>query len=273
MKGMEYTDLTGADPELILELINDPRVLMQQKMDGTRALIDLSTGEVTQRNGNPLKHTAATQWLPAILEEFTRTGLIPFPKGTVLDGELMTETGEYHVFDMIDPEYTGELLHTRITRLAQLHRVMIYHPGRTGQVQFVRSAMTAADKHRLIEACRDTEGVVAKRLDAPYEPGVRVKHVMKLKNVHTADFVVVSTSESPLSAALGVHDESGELVTISRASLIGKGPIEAGDVVEANYLYFTGTGIVQPRIMRRREDKPPEECTFAQFSPYSREAV
>ena len=54
--------------------------------------------------------------------------------------------------------------------------------------------------------------------------------------------------------------------------MIGKDPaIREGDVVEVSFLYWTGTSIVQPRIVRRREDKAGSECALAQFRTYSRE--
>ena len=44
----------------------------------------------------------------------------------------------------------------------------------------------------LLEATRQQgiEGVVAKRLDGPYEPGGRASRWIKVKNVHTQDVVI-----------------------------------------------------------------------------------
>jgi bifunctional non-homologous end joining protein LigD len=44
----------------------------------------------------------------------------------------------------------------------------------------------------LLEATKQhgIEGVVAKKLDCPYEPGVRASHWVKVKNVHTQDVVI-----------------------------------------------------------------------------------
>ena len=44
----------------------------------------------------------------------------------------------------------------------------------------------------LLEATRELgiEGVVAKKLDCPYQPGARASHWIKVKNVHTQDVVI-----------------------------------------------------------------------------------
>ncbi len=56
-------------------------------------------------------------------------------------------------------------------------RTPSYHPGEG-------SALLEATKQHGIE------GVVAKKLDSPYQPGVRASHWLKVKNVHTQDVVV-----------------------------------------------------------------------------------
>ena len=70
MRGMEYRDYSG-DALAREEALYSAEWVMQQKFDGTRALIDLETLQVTQRNGKPLKHTAATQHIPAILQDLS----------------------------------------------------------------------------------------------------------------------------------------------------------------------------------------------------------
>ena len=64
------------------------------------------------------------------------------------------------------------------------------------------------------------------------------------------------------------------LLPIGSASLIGKETsINVGSVVEIDYLYWTGSAPVQPRIMRQRWDKNPEECDFSQFPQYTRRVL
>ena len=266
-KGMEYKDRSG-DEALIAQLIEDDGWVFQQKFDGTRAMIHLSDGLVAQRNGKPLKHTAATQWIPSIIRELRGFHLLG--NAEVLDCELIVETGHIYIFDVIDPSNTEQPLMDRLDRLEELYQTTYHSPT----VHVVDSHYLPERKRLLIEACRDREGVVAKKLSAPYHSGVRTPDVLKLKNTHTADLVVLSLSASPLSAGLGFIHPNGDRVTISRASMIGKDPsIKVGDVVEVDYLAWTGSSLLQPRIIKKRFDKSPTACTMDQFAPYSRKVA
>lgn len=265
LKGMEYKDRSG-DDALIARLIDDAAWVMQQKFDGTRTMIHLDTLLATQRNGKPLKHTAATQWLPSIRQQLESLFLHIPGSSLVLDCELIIETGELYIFDVVDKENLSASMGQRLKDLWLLPI--------GGRIKRVYTATSPAQKRELIEACRDKEGVVAKKLHAPYHSGIRTPDVLKLKNTHTADLVVMSLSLSPLSAGLGLIHPNGDRVTISRASMIGKDPtIQVGDVVEVDYLAWTGASLLQPRIIRKRYDKYPNDCTADQFAPYSRKAV
>src|SRR5699024_7268379 len=102
VKGMEYTDATGMSISAQEELVQSPEWGLQQKFDGTRVLIHLETLQLTRRNGNPLKHTAATQWIPEILQELSDLDLSG-QANTILDCELLIHDGTLVVFDVIDP--------------------------------------------------------------------------------------------------------------------------------------------------------------------------
>ena len=85
---------------------------------------------------------------------------------------------------------------------------------------------------------------------------------------------MLSLSSSPLSAGLGFIHPNGDRVTISRASMIGKDPtIQVGDVVEVDYLAWTGASLLQPRIIRKRYDKRAGDCSMDQFAPYTRKVA
>ena len=274
-KGMEYKDRSG-DEALIDQLLEDDRWVFQQKFDGTRAMIHLDDLTVTQRNGKPLKHTAATQWLPAIRQEL-RSFLGLVGTRAILDCELIIETGHIYIFDVVDPDNTAQPLSSRLDRLEELNDTISVQRLQSGfglSIHVVDSHYLPERKRALVEACRDREGVVAKKLSAPYHSGIRTPDVLKLKNTHTADLVVLSLSTSPLSAGLGFINPDGSQVTISRASMIGKDPsIKVGDVVEVDYLAWTGASLLQPRIIKKRFDKDARSCNMAQFAPYSRKVA
>ena len=127
-----------------------------------------------------------------------------------------------------------------------------------------------------------------KSLDAGYSPGERVDHSVKLKFVKSADVVVLTVNRPDAkhgSATFGVvsgpwskweHDEFIGGVgyrTVGGCSLIGKPEVVPGDVIEVNYLYWTGEALYQPRMMQVRIDKDPAECLVAQFPIYTREVL
>lgn len=263
MKGMEYKDRSG-DQNALDQLIEDPRWVFQQKMDGTRTLVNLETMQFSQRNGSPLKHTAATQWIPRLIQELSDLGLSG-QANTILDCELMIGDGELYIFDVIDPWDLERPLDMRIAEMEKLPT--------GGIIQTVTTAKSAWGKREMVKLCERAEGVVAKYLKGGYEPGKRVDTVLKFKNIHSAELIVTRLSEAPKAAGLGILDK-GEVHTVANASMIGKDPeIEVGDVVEVNFLAWTGASLLQPRIVRRRPDKCTADCTRDQFKTYSREAM
>ncbi len=148
------------------------------------------------------------------------------------------------------------------------------------------------------------EGVIAKRLDAPYRPGKR-DGMVKVKRVRTMDCVVVGwrpgKEEGTVgSLILGLYDEAGELHVIGHTSglkaaqkhqLVAElGPYETGErgagdpsrwaterelewivlrpelVVEVSYDHASGGRIRHgTKLLRWREDKPPKACTLDQL--------
>ncbi|MBV9166948.1 MAG: ATP-dependent DNA ligase [Solirubrobacterales bacterium] len=152
---------------------------------------------------------------------------------------------------------------------------------------------------------RSGEGVVAKDVDATYQPGQRTGMV-KVKRVRTIDAVVAGyrPGKEPGtvgSLILGLYDSSGELHIVGHSSglraaekrsLVGKlAPYETGKrghgdpsrwksekelewielrselVVEVTFDHTSGGRIRHgTRILRWREDKAPRECLLDQMS-------
>jgi ATP-dependent DNA ligase len=148
------------------------------------------------------------------------------------------------------------------------------------------------------------EGVVAKDLGAPYRPGKRVGMV-KIKRVRTIDAVVVGyrpgKEESTVgSLILGLYDAQGELHVVGhssglraaekRALVKTLAPYETGQrghgdpsrwksekdlewialrpelVVEVTFDHASDGRIRHgTKILRWREDKPPQECQIEQM--------
>ena len=285
MKGMLFTEI---NPELIDRYIEDDEWVMEQKLDGTRviAMVTQSGAKFLQRGGHLLKHTAATQHLDAILPELTGLAREMGISAMTLDGELLTGPGTYHLFDVVHVinEHSGKEAVT--PPMAQyLRRTMLdifakYLPG--PRVNVVRQATTWREKQEMWEAANRAgiEGVMLKRYNAPYQPGERVNHGLKVKLVKSADVIVTGVNRGRTAQGretgnitFGVFTPLGTVEEIGRCSVIGKPHVEPGDVIEVAYLYWTGGTTYQPRMVRVREDKNPEDCGISQFPTYSRELV
>jgi DNA ligase D-like protein (predicted ligase)/DNA ligase D-like protein (predicted 3'-phosphoesterase) len=163
----------------------------------------------------------------------------------------------------------------------------------------VRSVAVRGDGERYYEEAvrRGLEGVMAKRLGSPYEPGVRSDSWLKVKAVRTCDCAVFGyTGGKGVRAGtfgalvLGLCDRGkgvyvgrvgtgfsgADLDAISEAlaPLKSDAPTLAGAekgeitwtlpvmVIEVAYQTVTKDGLLRmPRFIRIRTDKRPEECT------------
>lgn len=266
MKAMLPTEI---DKDAVRCLLNDSDWAIQQKHDGARVLAKVNLGKVEtflHRNGGPIKHTATTQHLPAI-KKALRRGLDRFTG--YVDGEVVNEDGgRYEVFDLYDKynphlDYAirNRMLHDLIPPSDKVRLVKTYSE-QDAKVDFL---------HRAEEA--GIEGVILRHLYKPYVQA-RTTHVLKHKFVKSVDLIVTGRSTEPMSATLGAIDpHTSRMVTVGACSMIGKPPAQVGDVVEVQFLYWTGSSLYQPRLVRIREDKSTLQCTLDQFKPYTREVL
>ena len=298
---MQFEWVDYRDTAQIDAMLDDPQWLIEQKMDGTRAVVVLRHGlppVFLGRHGGPLKHTAATQHLDRITAGLAGVqDLLDDGDAIQLDGEIMIQTGQFFVFDMPMMRLAGEDAITAddpfILRRLAIETTLIVAPADSDVVRPVPGA--ADNKRAMFHRCEraGVEGVMFKHADGKYLHGQRSKDVLKVKFVKTADVVVtavdrrrndagreVGSIEFGVLAGPDVGWDGIEIVAteqrikpIGRCSVIGKPHVERGDVIEVAYLYWTGGTTYQPRMVRVRDDKPVADCTADQFRPYSREAV
>ncbi len=169
-------------------------------------------------------------------------------------------------------------------------------------VELTPCVRSAAEAERWL---RSAEGVIAKRLDAPYRPGER-EGMAKIKRVRTIDAVVIGwrpgkEERTVGSLILGLYDEAGELRTVGHTSglkaaerreLVDRlaryetGERGHGDpsrwksekelewvslrpelVVEISFDHVSGRRIRHgSKLQRWRDDKPPRECSIEQLA-------
>lgn len=279
----------SAEYKDIEHLVTLEGTVFEQKCDGIRALIVVSHAGVTfhTHGGRPLKSSAASQWFKQIEAELLKLYSPAFTDfEVVLDGEIMIEDGHLHLFDLpyLKIDESSSMPDAPFSyRRAYLESVFKTLESRgVTKVSVVRQARTEEEKRALAQEIFDNcgEGVMAKHLDSPYNEGERVKHSLKVKFVRTADVVVTARNVGESTGQKGgdkenaefaVYDADGNLKPMGRCSMIGKPDAQPGDVIEVDYLFVGTNGVLyQPRMMRARPDKTPEECTTEQFKTYSK---
>ncbi|HEX8067608.1 MAG TPA: ATP-dependent DNA ligase [Thermoleophilaceae bacterium] len=290
----------------------------EPKWDGFRTIVfrDGDDVHLQSRNGRPMN-----RYFPEVVPDVLS---LPVERA-VLDGELIVVVDGVQEFDLL-----GQRIHPAASRverlasetpaafvafdlLAEGDEALLDLPYTERRERL--EPVVAGAKVELTPATDDaeaarawltgqSEGVVAKKADAPYSPGERTG-MLKIKRVRTADVVVMAfrlgKEEGTVgSLILALHDESGDLCVVGHTSgFTAKQKRELLDLLEPYRTYERGTGepsrwksdeelvweglrpelvcevafdhITGRRIrhgakfLRWRDDKGPEECGIDQL--------
>lgn len=303
----------GLEPQLARsasELPVGPQWAYEQKFDGFRAIafVDDERLVLQSRGGKDL-----TRYFPEL----------SLPPGRyVLDGEIVIDgEGPGQQFGALQQRIHPAA--SRIERLSQewpasyvaFDLLELDGAELLGEpFEARRAALDALDGIRRSVLVRDpaqaqgwleqTEGVVAKRLDAPYAAGKRTAMV-KVKRLRTIDCVVMgyrpgTAAGTVGSLILGLYETDGRLRPVGHTSgfnaarkreLLGElRPYETGErgsgepsrwtadrdlewvelrpelVVEITYDHVSDGRIRHgTKVLRFRDDKPPAQCTIDQL--------
>lgn len=273
---MEPTEVDASNAELISQLVLDQSFWAQQKLDGVR-LLSVFTEEgisFVGRKRQPMKSTMVTQYLPELRERLEKLRDAGHSGSFALDGEMMLD-GTYCLFDMVPDEESRDMPYAERWRWLSRFVRIINEPT----VRRVSTAFAAGEKAELFVKMRDLgyEGVVFRDKMQTYTQA-RTTSVLKAKFTKTADVVVLDYTRGRNeegrevgSATFGVVADKDHYKVLGSCSLIGKPEVKIGDVIEVRYLYWSGSSLVQPRMMRVRDDKRSADCTLDQFTTYKRE--
>jgi ATP-dependent DNA ligase len=278
----------------------------EPKYDGFRAVVFVDGGEtyLQSRNGKGLSRYFPELSFPAgryildgeiVASSFDTLGQRIHPAASRI-ARLAEETpATYYAFDILarDDDVLLELPY--LERRAALEAVV------AAPVELTDVVRTTADaEHWLHEA----EGVIAKEVDAPYQPGERTG-MIKVKRVRTIDAVVMGwrpgKAERTVGAIiLGLYDKDGRLREVGHSSgftatekreLVNTfAPYETGErgsgepsrwtqgrdlewvamrpelVVEITFDHVSDGRIRHgSKVQRWRDDKAPEACTLDQL--------
>lgn len=275
--------LAGENGNLAVALAAPDKYVMEEKFDGFRALLALLPGgrieirnrygEVKGRQGPHIVAalTALAQRHPALYQ------------GTIFDGEIAAATWNqtmkllasggagniFHVFDL--PVLAGVDLRPLPlrARLAKLDPLLAQLPS-GGAVQPTPRSLPRAG---LVEAIWQAggEGIIIKRLDAPYIPGDRSAWT-KIKQTQTDEAVITGFERghgkyaATVGAVILSQYRHGALVEVCRVSGMRdevRRALDAswiGTVVEFAFQIRTAGSYRHPRWLRPRPDKKAADC-------------
>ncbi len=246
------------DPESLLE---DNAYYLQPKLDGKRLLIDKQGFEIIGINRRGIE---------CGIPESIRQAALAIPGNFLIDGEAVGET--LHVFDLLEIgiSLAGSDIREIPYRVRLVKLLNLLASAQQKGIQWVPTLSGETAKRQAFEELREdrAEGVVFKRIDAPYaagRPNSGGDH-LKFKFVETAS-VIITAINAKRSVAIGVWD-AGKMVPAGNVTIPADHRIpEVNEIAEVRYLYaMPGSGsLFQPIYLGVRDDIASGECSRAQL--------
>ena len=239
-------------------LLRDDNYCAQEKFDGKHLLV--------RKQDDDLEGINKKGFIVG-LPQTVANDLRKLSDSFIPDGESIGDN--YHAFDLL--EHNGENLRPlpyrqRLVRLVDLLLSSSPHP----YVRLVETAFTTVQKTELWEGLRreNREGIVFKRLDAPYTPGKPNSGgpQLKFKFVATLSAVVAKIN---VQRSVEISLLKGRsLVSCGNVTIPANQPIPAvGAIVEVRYLYAYRDSLAlhQPVYLGPRDDVDASECLASQL--------
>lgn len=250
--------LNPINEEDVAAYISSPIWGMQEKMDGERKAIRSTVAngiEGINRKGQivPLHPELANS-----VDKTNRCGLV--------DGESIGST--LYAFDLLDQDST-DLRHLRY--IDRYNKLLLFCDDMEN-IEAVPLAITTAEKQALFNRVKLSggEGVVFKRLDAPYEPGRPSTGgpQVKFKFWESATCIVTGVNEGKRSVQIAASDADGTAeIPVGNVTIPANHSIPAvGSLVEIKYLYFfPGGSLYQPQYLGVRSDVDRGDCDITKL--------
>jgi bifunctional non-homologous end joining protein LigD len=260
--------LNSIAEEEVEKYLDDPEWGAQEKIDGKNIMVwtyplPSSEHEVVGSNRKGLV-VGIPEPVAAALKRNSVQG--------VLGGEMVGDV--YHAFDMVKTKVSiAELPY--VNRHALLIASM---PLAQSAVRIVPLFTSRATKRELYDRLKaEKEGIVFKRLAAPYRPGKPNSggDMLKFKFYATASCLVSHWGrEGKRSIALEmVETKKNTKATVLNPIRVGNVTVpanqavpKAGSIVEVRYLYaFKGGSLFQPTLLGVRDDVTIDDCGIEQL--------
>ena len=265
----QHTDnehrVTGHLPQLLnpidekeaTELLQDPAWAMQEKFDGRRVLLRKAGAEI---------HGINRKGLLIGLPSPIVVGAHKIGSDFIMDGECVGDV--LYAFDLLEWDGTDYRTIPYQHRLVKLSK-LVNRPDIT-HIEVFETAIDPAHKKRLFQQLQTgkKEGVVFKRLDAPYTPGRPNRGGPQLKHKFYATCsAVVAKINDQRSVALRLLN--GKIwIPVGNVTIPANFNVPAaGEVVEIRYLYGfrESNALYQPVYLGPRTDVEQHECVLSQL--------
>jgi bifunctional non-homologous end joining protein LigD len=273
--------LTAIDREESGELLSDDRWCAQPKHDGRRVVIRRCGPVVTAtgRSGKPVSIglDLAASIRACRAKTFTIDGeLVAGGSAGLGSNSLAAGTAggsaRFFAFDLLESSGGGGISpagpvdlrdEDYSDRLSRLRRLIV--PSECLAV--TATALGRQAKRAMFERLEaaGAEGIVFKRLDAPYRVG-RSTDQVKLKFWKSASFIVTAAGQTANSVTIGLLDGAA-VRSVGNVGTAGIDPAPiVGDIVEVRYLNVHPSGMLcQPTLLEVRDDLEPSDCSVAQL--------
>lgn len=133
-------------------------------------------------------------------------------------------------------------------------------------------AISSDAKQALLDAVRAAsgEGIVAKLLSAPYEPGRPSSGgtQLKFKFTESVSCLVLQINGTKRSVSLGFFDDAGDIVVVGNVTVPANQLIpQPGQIAEVRYMHLFEQGsLYQPVLQSTRDDIDSSNCRLSQVT-------
>jgi len=249
--------LNSIEEAEVAPFLKNPDWCAQEKFDGRRLLI--------RKNGAAIEGINKKGIITSLAQPVFDAAQL-FPGNCVLDGESIGDV--FHVFDLLELDGQDIRAWPYRERLVGLMNLLASVQQRA--IRYVEVAFTKEQKQRWLKQLKTErrEGIVFKRLDAPYSAGRPNSGGMQLKHKFCATLsAVVAKLNRQRSVEIRLLGKDGWEVA-GNVTIPPNHPLPiVGQVVEVRYLYaFPESGIVyQPVYLGVRDDVEQTDCIVSQL--------
>lgn len=249
-------NITGVLPQLLNTIedktldtyFDDPDFCMQEKKDGKRILLRKSEGKLEAINRKGL-----LVGFPEALE----LKLSNVQKDFILDGELIGEV--FWVFDLLEFGSIDLRLSGYADRYKTILKEFIQLDEAGSAIQMVGTSFSSSIKRHVFLTLKEkgVEGVVFKRLSAPYTPGRPASKGNQLKfKFKEMATVRVKGNDKKGKRSVYIQALAGEsLVDVGKVTVLPNFSIPLpGTLVEVEYLYRHVHGALYQPVYRGERD-------------------